>query len=260
MEQRQRLQGKRALITGGGGGIGAATARLFCAAGASVMLVDANASALERTAAAIIEQVAGARLKTLAANVNDPAQATRAAQQAADNFGGLDVLVNNAAMRNYSAVADATPQEWHAMVDVNLVGTSNYCRAALPLLRASGQGSIVNVSSCYAVTGRKGMGLYDATKAGMLAMTRTLAFEEAAHGVRANAVCPGSTLTDFHIGRAEAAGKSMDVLKEQRQDTSLLGRWASPDEIAWPILWLASDEASFITGTTLMVDGGLHVM
>ncbi|WER50082.1 SDR family NAD(P)-dependent oxidoreductase [Cupriavidus sp. WKF15] len=260
MDYRNRLQGKRALITGGGGGIGAATASLFCAAGAAVMLVDASAEALERTAAAIAARLPQASLQTVVANVNDPAQAERAVRQAADKFGGLDVLVNNAAMRNYSAMADATPQAWHAMVDVNLVGTSNYCKAALPLLRAAGRGSIVNVSSCYAVTGRKGMGLYDATKAGMLAMTRTLAFEEAAHGVRANAVCPGSTLTDFHIGRAEAAGKSLDVLKGQRQDTSLLGRWASPDEIAWPILWLASDEASFITGTTLMVDGGLHVM
>jgi meso-butanediol dehydrogenase/(S,S)-butanediol dehydrogenase/diacetyl reductase len=130
----------------------------------------------------------------------------------------------------------------------------------LALLRAAGSASIVNVSSCYAVTGRKGMGLYDATKAGMLAMTRTLAFEEAAHGVRANAICPGSTLTDFHVNRAQAAGKSVEVLKAQRQDTSLLGRWASPEEVAWPILWLASDEASFITGTTLMVDGGLSIM
>jgi len=260
MESRARLQGKRALITGGGGGIGAATARIFCAEGAAVMLIDANAEALDRTAAAIREAFPDARLLTVAANVNEFAQAESAVRQVADNFGGLDVLVNNAAMRNYSTLADATAQEWHDMVNVNLVGTSNYCRAVLPLLRESGGGSIVNVSSCYAVTGRKGMGLYDATKAGMLAMTRTLAFEEAAHGVRANAVCPGSTLTDFHVGRAHAAGKSVDVLKTQRQDTSLIGRWASPDEIAWPILWLASDEASFITGTTLMVDGGLHIM
>ncbi len=146
------------------------------------------------------------------------------------------------------------------MVSVNLVGTSNYCKAALPRLRAAGAGSIVNVSSCYAVTGRKGMGLYDATKAGLLALTRTLAFEEAAHGVRANAICPGSTLTDFHVGRAQASGKSVEVLKTQRQDTSLLARWASPEDISWPILWFASDEASFITGTTLMVDGGLSAM
>jgi len=127
-------------------------------------------------------------------------------------------------------------------------------------LRQAGSGSIVNVWSCSAVTGRKGMGLYDATKAGMLAMTRTLAFEETAHGVRVNAVCPGSTLTDFHVNRAQAAGKSVELLKTQRQDTSLLGRWAAPEEIAYPILWLASDEGSFITGTTLMVDGGLSIM
>ena len=146
------------------------------------------------------------------------------------------------------------------MVAVNLVGMSNYCRAALPALRASGQGSIVNVSSCYAVTGRKGMALYDATKAAQLAYTRSLAFEESPHGVRANAVCPGSTLTDFHVGRAQSAGKSVEQLKVERRDTSLIGRWADPEEIAWPILWLSSREASFITGTTLLVDGGLHIM
>jgi meso-butanediol dehydrogenase/(S,S)-butanediol dehydrogenase/diacetyl reductase len=103
------------------------------------------------------------------------------------------------------------------------------------------------------------MGLYDATKAGLLAMTRTLAHEEAAHGIRVNAVCPGSTLTDFHIDKAKAAGKDLDRLKRERDDTSLLARWASPEEIAYPILWLASDEASFVTGASLMVDGGLSI-
>jgi len=163
-------------------------------------------------------------------------------------------------MRNYSAIADSNPAEWQAMVGVNLIGVANYCKAALPALRRRGRASIVNVSSCYALTGRKGMGLYDATKAGILAMTRTLAFEEVAHGVRVNAICPGSTLTDFHIAKAKAAGKSVETLKTERQTTSLLGRWATPREIAWPILWLASDEASFITGATLAVDGGLSIM
>jgi meso-butanediol dehydrogenase/(S,S)-butanediol dehydrogenase/diacetyl reductase len=110
------------------------------------------------------------------------------------------------------------------------------------------------------LVGRKGMGLYDASKAGILAMTRTLAFEEAPHGVRVNAICPGSTLTNFHVARAKAVGKSVDVLKTERQNTSLLARWAAPREIAWPIIWLASDEASFVTGATLMVDGGLSIM
>jgi 2-hydroxycyclohexanecarboxyl-CoA dehydrogenase len=181
-------------------------------------------------------------------------------EQTLQAFGRLDILVNNASMRNYSAIADAEPAEWQATVGVNLIGAANYCRAALPALRKSDRASIVNVSSAYAVSGRKGMGLYDATKAGMLAMTRTLAFEEAPYGVRVNAVCPGSTLTNFHVSRAQAAGKSVEKLKTERQTTSLLARWATPQEIAWPILWLASDEASFITGTTLMVDGGLSIM
>ena len=254
-----RLHDKVCLVTGGGGGIGAATAALFAAQGAKLMLVDMDATALEHTAAAIRERAPGAGVQVLAANVGDPATATQAVKQCVEAFGRIDVLVNNAAMRNYASFADATPEEWQAVVGVNMIGNANFCRAALPHLRASGKAAIVNVSSCYAVKGRKGMALYDATKAAVVAMTRTLAFEEAAHGIRANVVCPGSTLTDFHVKRTVAAGKSVEELKTQRQDTSLLGRWADPMEIAYPILWFASDEASFITGTTLVVDGGLHI-
>ena len=255
-----RLNGKVALITGGGSGIGAATGELVCAEGGTVMLVDANADALADTTKQITGQVPGARVATFVADVADAAESARAVSRALDAFGRLDILVNNAAMRNYSAIADASPAEWQAVVGVNLVGAANYCRAALPALRRSTRASIVNVSSCYAVAGRKGMGIYDATKAGVLAMTRTLACEEAAHGVRVNAVCPGSTLTSFHIEKARAAGKSVELLKTERQTTSLLSRWAMPHEVAWPIIWLASDEASFMTGATLMVDGGLSIM
>lgn len=255
-----RVAGKVALITGGGAGIGAATGELICAEGGMAVLVDANADALAGTVKAISQRVPGARVSSFAADVAEAKEAVRAAEHALEAFGQLDILVNNAAMRNYSAIADSTPAEWQAVAGVNLIGVANYCKAALPALRRSGRGSIVNVSSCYALTGRKGMGLYDATKAGILAMTRTLACEEVAHGVRVNAVCPGSTLTDFHISKAEAAGKSVETLKTERQTTSLLGRWATPQEIAWPILWLASDEASFITGATLAVDGGLSIM
>jgi len=255
-----RLLDKTAIITGAGAGIGAATALLFCREGASVTLVDADLAALDRTLEAIKLALPHARLLVQTADVSDEAQALAAIEKTLQAWGKLDILVNNASMRNYSALANATTAEWQAMVGVNLIGCANYAKAALPALRLSGKGSIVNVASCYAVTGRKGMGLYDATKAAQLAMTRTLAFEEAAHGVRVNAVCPGSTLTDFHINKATAAGKDIEKLKTERQTTSLLGRWASPEEIAAPILWLASDEASFITGTSLMVDGGLSIM
>ncbi len=254
-----RVANKAAIITGGGGGIGAATAGLFCAEGAKVLLVDMDAAALERTASRVREQVPGAAVQVLAGNVADPQTATQSAKQCVEAFGRLDVLVNNASMRNYASFADATPDEWNAVVGVNMVGNANFCRAALPHLRKAGKAAIVNVSSCYAVKGRKGMALYDATKSAIIAMTRTLAFEEAQHGVRVNVVCPGSTLTDFHVNRTVAAGKSVEELKTQRQDTSLLGRWADPVEIAYPILWFASEEASFITGTTLVVDGGLHI-
>lgn len=253
-----RLLNKTALITGGGAGIGAACGLLFCTEGAAVILVDVDAEALQRTAARIREQVPGARVTTVTANVSGDAGTVIDSCLGPD--GSLDILVNNAAMRNYATVANATAEEWQSVVNVNLIGTASYCRAALPLLRRSGSGSIVNVSSCYAVTGRKGMGIYDATKAAQLALTRTLAHEEAVHGVRVNAVCPGSTLTDFHVAKAESAGKSVEQLKTERQDTSLLGRWATPMEIAYPILWLASSEASFITGATLMADGGLSAM
>ena len=255
----RRLHDKVALITGGGGGIGAATAALFAAQGAKLMLVDMDATALEHTAAAIRDRAPGAGVQVLAANVGETATATQAVKQCVEAFGRVDILVNNAAMRNYASFADATPEEWQAVVGVNMIGNASFCKAALPSLRQGGKGAIVNVSSCYAVKGRKGMALYDATKAAMIAMTRTLAFEEAGHGVRVNVVCPGSTLTDFHVKRTQAAGKSVDELRTQRQDTSLLGRWADPIEIAYPILWLASDEGSFITGTTLVVDGGLHI-
>ncbi len=255
-----RLKGKVALVTGGGAGIGAATGRIFCAEGAAVVLVDADGPALESTANAIRAQVKGAKVTHFAANVADPQGAAEAAAHGVNLFGRLDLLVNNAAMRNYSAMADATPEEWRSMLDVNLLGAANYAKAALPALRRSGAGSIVNVSSCYAVTGRKGMGIYDASKAALLAFTRTLACEEAAHRIRANAVCPGSTLTDFHLKRGRAAGKSAEEIRGARSDNSLAGRWATPEEIAWPILWLSSSEASFVTGATLMVDGGLSVI
>lgn len=255
-----RVKDKVVFITGGGSGIGAATGELVCAEGGNAMLIDANAESLANTTRAIVDKIPGAHVATFVADVADASEAVRAVDRALEEFDQIDVLVNNASMRNYSTLAEASSDEWQAVVSVNLVGVANYCRAALPALRKSRRASIVNVSSCYALVGRKGMGLYDATKAGILAMTRTLAFEEATHGVRVNAICPGSTLTNFHVARAKAAGKSIEVLKTERQTTSLLARWATPHEIAWPIIWLASDEASFVTGTTLMVDGGLSIM
>jgi meso-butanediol dehydrogenase/(S,S)-butanediol dehydrogenase/diacetyl reductase len=255
-----RLQDKVVIVTGGSGGIGSATGRLFCEQGARVVLVDRDADALARVAEEIRRDVPGASLIAVTGDVAQPRDAQRAVQQTLEAFGVMHVLVNNAGVRNYTALADATPDEWQNILEVNLLGAANFCRAALPELRKPGNGCIVNVSSVYGAMGRKGMGLYDATKAGLISMTRTLAHEEVAHGIRANAVCPGSTLTPFHVARAKARGKSeQDVLNEHKPN-ALITRWARPVEVAYPILWLASDEASYITGTALMVDGGTSVM
>ena len=256
MQVTGRLTGKVALITGGAQGIGAATAALFAAEGARLILIDRDAGTLQATAAEIAAAHVTAAVETLAADVADAASADRAVALAADKFGGLHIVVSNAAVRDTAPIAEAEPAAWHQVLDTNVVGTVNFCRAALPALKQAGKAAIVIVSSCYGVRGRKGFAAYDASKAALLAVTRSLAAEGAAHGIRANAVCPGGTLTPFTIGRNRQRGRSEQDLRAEAKADALLGRWAEPLEVAYPVLWLASDEASYVTGAMLMVDGG----
>jgi 2-hydroxycyclohexanecarboxyl-CoA dehydrogenase len=253
-----RLSGKVAVISGGGGGIGSEAGRIFCEEGASVLLVDLSEQAVVEAAERIRAVVPGARVVPFAADLGVEKAAYDAAALALTEFGGIDVVVNNVGIRRYDALADATWDLWDDIIRVNLLSYASLTRAALPSMRERGKGSVVNVSSCHAVIGRKGMGAYDASKAAVLGFTRTLAWEEAEHGIRANAICPGYTLTPFHIKRAEQAGKSREEVA-RFEPPCILGRWADPKEMAYPLLWLASDEASYVTGATLMVDGGLPV-
>jgi len=255
-----RLEGRRALITGGARGIGRATACLFLREGARVGLVDSDAASMKTTAAELARNTVRDSVFWRAADIGKPIDTGKAIADLASDLGGLDVLINNAAARAYGAISEATPESWDKILQTNITGLATCARAALPHLRKSRGASIVNISSAFALTGRSNMGQYDATKAAILAMTRVLACEEAAHGIRVNAICPGSTLTPWTIGRADARGMSLEELKERGAVPSLLNRWAEPEEIAFPILWLASDEASFITGTSLVVDGGLTAM
>jgi 2-hydroxycyclohexanecarboxyl-CoA dehydrogenase len=252
-----RLAGKTAIITGGAGGIGAATGRLFCEEGASVLLVDRDAEACESVAAEIARCAAASRVAHAVLDVSREAAAAEAVAIAVERFGQLDCLVNNAAIRAYESLSEARSETWRDLLAVNLLSYAFFAREALPHLRRAAGGSIVNVSSTYAVNMRAGMGQYDVAKAGIISMTRTLAAEEMKHGIRVNAVCPGYTLTAFHIRRAEEAGRTAADLKTERRPECLIGRWADPREIAFPILWLASAEASYITGTALTVDGGM---
>lgn len=255
-----RLHGKIAMITGGASGIGAATANLFCLEGAKVALVDIDRKKVEEEAARISREIPSAQILPLTADVSSREQTNDAVSRTVVEFGGLDVLVNNAATREYFPLAEAPEESWQRIITTNILGVANCCQAALPVLRRASGASIVNMSSVFGVVGRKGMGQYDATKAAILGLTRALAAEEAPYGVRVNAVCPGSTLTPFTRGRAKARGMTEEELEVKGFAPSLLNRWATPEEIAYPVLWLASDEASFITGTVLMADGGLSAI
>jgi NAD(P)-dependent dehydrogenase (short-subunit alcohol dehydrogenase family) len=251
-----RLEERVAIITGGAGGIGAATGRLFCEEGASVVLVDLDADAMATACTEIRKHVPGARVHDVIADVGVESAAAKIVAEAKRAFGQIDVLVNNAGIRAYEPLAEARRETWERIIAVNLLSYAYLSREALPALRASGHGSIVNVSSMHAFIPRAGMGQYDVTKSGIVSMTRTLAFEEARHGVRVNAVCPGATLTPFHEKRFAAAGQTRDEIDAVAARSCLMRRWASPREIAYPILWLASEEASYVTGTALMADGG----
>ncbi|MDE0030595.1 MAG: SDR family NAD(P)-dependent oxidoreductase [Deltaproteobacteria bacterium] len=251
-----RLQNKAAFITGGGGGIGGATAMLFAEEGAGLAVVDRDGAAVEATAADIRARVPSADVLPLAADLSDEAEARRTMAAAGAHFGGLDILVNVAGIRVYGALADAEKDTWESILSVNLMATVHCCKAAVPLLRARSGGSIVNVSSVFGVTGRGGMGQYDVTKAAVVSLSRTLAIEEVGHGIRVNTVCPGPTITPFHIARAEARGVSEEELRRTGAQHTLMKRWGEPREVASTILFLASDESSFVTGTTLVVDGG----
>lgn len=255
-----RMAGRVALVTGGGGGIGEATGRLFAEEGAAVALVDADPSAVAAAAAAIQAAVPGAQVLALSGDIAREADARQAVEDTAARWGALHTLVNVAGVRVYAPLADADGADWSRIIGVNVLGTAHCCKAALPRLRASGRGTIVNVSSVYGVMGRTGMGQYDTTKAAVLGFTRALAVEEAPHRIRVNAVCPGGTITPYHIRRAAARGVSEAEMRTQRTGDNLLGRWAEPREVAYAILFLAGDESSFVTGATLMVDAGRSIL
>ena len=250
-----RMAGRVALISGGGGGIGEATGRLFVEEGGAVALVDAERQAVEATARSI-----GTNALALVADVSREDAVRDAVDRAIVHFGALHALVNVAGIRVYQALADASAADWQRILEVNVLGTAYCCKAAIPALRKAGSATIVNVSSVYGVMGRKGMGQYDTTKAAVLGMTRALAVEEAPHGIRVNAVLPGSTITQYHIRRAAARGQSEAELRKRTANENLMGRWAEPREVAFPILFFSCEESSYVTGTELLVDAGRSIL
>lgn len=244
-----------AIVTGGAQGIGRATAIRFAQEGFHLVLADVDSAEGGKTQAALKEQ--GVDVLFAGGDIADESYCQRIAELALEKWDRIDVLVANAAHRNFSRVLDATEDEWNVMLNVNLKGTAFTCKAVLPQMIRQQSGTIVLVSSVHHSVGRSEMPIYDATKAGLVSLTKSLAVDHAGDNIRVNAICPGFTVTDFHIKKAEREGGSVDELKDRK--VGALQRPADPAEIAAAIYFMACGESSFITGQALMVDGGRSI-
>jgi NAD(P)-dependent dehydrogenase (short-subunit alcohol dehydrogenase family) len=250
-----RLNDKVAAITGGASGIGEATVRRFVTEGAKVAFADRDVDRGKRVAAEI-----GSSVLFVEAHMEREAEAIGFVRQAADRFGRLDILVNNAGIRKYETVVEASAESWDEILGVNLKGYAFCAKAAIALMRSGGGGNIVNVASVRSVTSVGKTTQYDTTKAAVAGLTRGMAVDHAADGIRVNAVCPGPILTPFHEKRTRELGRTLEQYREDAAKSTILKRPGTPEEVAACILFLASDDASFVTGTLLFVDGGQTAM
>ena len=248
-----RLQGKVAVITGAGSGIGRVAASLFAAEGAQVVVADVMGDHAEAAVADI--EAAGGTATAVTVDVSDEAQVGSMIDHAVASYGGVHVLFNNAGIfpADDGGILDTPPDTWEKVMEVNLKGVWLGCRAAVPAMLDSGGGSIINVASFVALVGAATAQMaYTASKGGVLAMTRELAVEYARKGIRANSICPGPIETPL------LAELLSDPARRQRRLVHIpMGRFGRPEEIAKAALFLASDDASFVTGSALVVDGGI---
>jgi len=238
-----RLTGKTTLITGGARGQGAAHGRRLAEDGAAVLLADILNDLGEAHARDL--RAAGHDVHYLHLDVTDPQHWRGAVQEAEDRFGRLDVLVNNAGVVRVAPVVEESEDGWQTTMAVNATGVFYGMRAAIPALRRSGGGSIINIASIYGPVGAPGYVAYTASKGAVLAMTKVAALEHAQHGIRVNAICPGPVRTPMSEQEGDA---SVDITPLRRR--------AEPEEISSTVAFLASDDAAYITGAELAVDGG----
>ena len=242
------LKNKNALITGASGGIGSAIARKLHAAGAKVALSGTRQEPLERLANEL-----GERAFILPCNLNDMAAVEALPKQAIDALGSLDILVNNAGITRDNLFMRMSDEEWQSVINVNLTATMKLCKGALRGMMKSRWGRIINISSVVGATGNPGQGNYAASKAGMVGMSKSLAYEVASRGITVNVVAPGFIATAM-----------TDKLADDRKEAILAqipaGRMGAAEDIASAVGYLASDGAGYVTGSTLHVNGGMAMI
>lgn len=242
------LTGKNVLVTGASGGIGGEIARRLHASGASVGVSGTRLEPLKALAADL-----GERAHVLACNLSDTAAITELPKQASEAMGSVDILVNNAGITRDNLFMRMSQDEWQSVLDVNLTATMLLCKGVLRGMMKARWGRIVNISSVVGATGNPGQANYAASKAGMVGMSKSLAYEVASRGITVNAVAPGFIETAMTAGLKEAQ-------KEAILSSIPSGRMGAPKEIAAAVLYLASEEAGYVTGTTLHVNGGMAML
>jgi NAD(P)-dependent dehydrogenase (short-subunit alcohol dehydrogenase family) len=248
-----RLKDKVAIVTGGASGIGRATGILFAEEGASVFLADLSAEAGQATARQIEEK--GGKAAFIQADTSQESECRRVVEACREAFGKVNVLVNNAAAFVLKGV-EATPEDWKKVMETNVFGYAYLMRFVAEEMRSQGGGTIVNVGSVSSVIAQAQLLTYNASKGAVLQMTRCAALDLAPDNIRVNCVCPGLVWTGQVQKMATEAGKTREQMETEMSAPQILKRAADPSEIAYAILFLASEESSFCTGSALFVDGG----
>jgi len=242
------LTGKKALVTGASGGIGGEIAKTLHAAGATVGLSGTRTEPLEALAAEL-----GDRAYVLPCNLSDPEAVDALPKQAIEIMGGVDILVNNAGITRDQIFMRMSDEEWQSVIDVNLTSTMRLCRGVMRPMMKARWGRIINISSIVGSTGNPGQVNYAASKAGMVGLTKSIAYEVASRGITANAVAPGFIATAM-------TDKLTDDQKAAINGKIPAARMGTPEEIAAAVLFLASPEAGYVTGATLHVNGGMAML